>query len=82
MKFYLGVRSSCPRAAEFACSLPVDVLEFCVRVWERLTALLAPSIGSFQPNLQRTQQAFMYGFAAVLCVSALQKKKKNERLCL
>lgn len=71
MKFYLGVRSSCPRAAEFACSLPIDVLEFCVRVWERLTAFLAPALGLFNPICKELSRhscmALPRCYASALC---------------
>lgn len=73
------VRSFRQRAAAFACSLPIDVMWVLCSCLGKVDCPFSLSIGSFQRSLQRTQRAFMYGFAAVLCVSAL-KKRENESL--
>lgn len=69
MKLYLGVRDCL--VVPYRCALSLCP---CLG---KVDCPFSPSIGSFQPDLQRTQRAFMYGFAAVLCVSALQKKRMN-----
>lgn len=64
--------------------------EFCVHVWERLTALLAPALGLFNPICKELSRhscmALLWRYASALCrkrewtVGSLHRKKA-EREC-